>query len=51
MLFQIEYCAANVIENAPFKIDRPDGSYRYIFFHFTSQVTMEIKGEISKYYE
>lgn len=45
MLFQIEYCATKITENAPFKIDRPDGSYRYIFFHFTSQVIMTLKGE------
>lgn len=42
MIFKLEYCAANQIENAPFKIERPDGSYRYIFFHFTSQVVIEL---------
>ena len=42
MIFKIEYCGPNTIENAPFKIDRPDGSYRYIFFHFISQVIINI---------
>ena len=42
MFLKVEYCAAHIIENAPFKIDRPEGSYRYIFFHFTSQVTIVI---------
>ena len=42
MIFTLEYCEANAIENAPFKIERPDGSYRHIFFHFTSQVTIKI---------
>lgn len=32
MIFKIEYLEANAIESAPFKIDRPEGSYRYIFF-------------------
>ena len=45
MILKVEYCAAQIIENAPFKIDRPEGSYRYIFFHFTSQVIIEISGE------
>ena len=45
MILKVEYCAANIIENAPFKIDRPEGSYRYIFFHFTSQVTLVINNE------
>ena len=42
MIFSIEYYGANVIENLPFKIERPEGSYRYIFFHFISQVTVEL---------
>ena len=45
MILKVEYCAANIIENAPFKIHRPEGSYRYIFFHFTSQVTLVINNE------
>lgn len=45
MIFTLEYCEVNAIENAPFKIERPDGSYRHIFFHFTSQVTININGE------
>lgn len=45
MIFSLEYCGVNTIENAPFKIERPDGSYRHIFFHFTSQVTIKINGE------
>ena len=45
MNLKVEYCAAQIIENAPFKIDRPEGSYRYIFFHFTSQVTLVINNQ------
>ena len=33
-MVKIEYLGSNIIENQPFKIDRPEGSYRYIFFHF-----------------
>jgi len=46
MIFKLEYCGVNIIENAPFKIDRPEGSYRYIFFHFISQVILEIDGKL-----
>lgn len=45
MIFNLEYCADNAIENAPFKIDRPEGSYRYIFFHFSTSVTIKLGGE------
>ena len=45
MIFQIEYLGVNAIENAPFKIERPEGSYRYIFFHFLSEVKIEINGK------
>ena len=45
MIFTLEYCEVNAIENAPFKIERPDGSYRHIFFHFTSQVTIKVNNE------
>lgn len=45
MILKVEYCAAQIIENAPFKIDRPEGSYRYIFFHFTSQATLVVNNE------
>lgn len=45
MIFKIEYVSANAIENNPFMIDRPEGSYRFIFFHFISEVTIEINGE------
>ena len=45
MLFAIEYCRANAIENAPFKISRKDGSARYIFFHFSSQVVIKISDD------
>ena len=45
-MVKIEHLGSNVIENQPFKIDRPDGSYRYIFFHFTSKVIVEIDGQI-----
>lgn len=44
MNFKIEYSGYQVVENAPFAIDRPEGSYRYIFFHFISQVTIDIGG-------
>lgn len=44
MIFKIEYLESNAIENYPFKIERPEGSYRYIFFHFTSQVIIESNG-------
>ena len=45
MIFTLQYCSVNAIENAPFKIDRPDGSFRHIFFHFTSQVIIKLKGQ------
>lgn len=41
MDFKLHYFGHDVIENAPFSIDRPEGSYRYIFFHFTSSVFIE----------
>ena len=44
-MFNIEYVASNAIENYPFEIDRHDGSYRYIFFHFTSKVIIKINNE------
>ena len=44
MLFQIDYTAPEAIENPPFMIDRPDGSFRYIFFHFISEVVIDIDG-------
>ena len=46
MILKVEYCSTNVIENAPFMIDRPEGSYRYIFFHFTSLVSIIINNEV-----
>ena len=45
MIFRIDYIVPTAIENAPFKIVRPEGSYRYIFFHFVSKVIMNINGE------
>ena len=45
-MVKIEYLGSNIIENQPFKIDRPEGSYRYIFFHFVSKVMIEIDGQI-----
>ena len=45
MLFSLEYCVHNAIENAPFKIDRPEGSYRYLFFHFSTAVMINLGGE------
>lgn len=45
MIFSLEYCVHNAIENAPFKIERPEGSYRYLFFHFNTSVTLKYNGE------
>ena len=45
MIFKIEYIGPQTVENAPFTIDRPDGSYRYIFFHFISPVTLVIDNQ------
>lgn len=45
-MVKIEYLGSNIIENQPFKIDRPEGSYRYIFFHFVSKVIVEIDDQI-----
>lgn len=45
-MIKIEYVGHTIIENQPFSIDRPEGSYRYIFFHFSSKVMIEINGEI-----
>lgn len=41
MDFKLHYLGYKAIENAPFAIDRPDGSFRYIFFHFISSVYMQ----------
>ncbi|HHU28270.1 TPA: helix-turn-helix transcriptional regulator [bacterium] len=46
MDFKLHYLGYKVIENAPFMIDRPDGSYRYIFFHFVSPVYLRTKNGI-----
>lgn len=41
-MFEIEHLIPAAIENFPFTIDRPEGSFRHIFFHFISPVTIEI---------
>lgn len=41
MEFKLHYFGHEVIENAPFSINRPEGSFRYIFFHFISPVNIE----------
>lgn len=46
MLFNLHYIGYQTLEKAPFIIDRPEGSARYIFFHFTSSVKFEIDGEV-----
>ncbi|MBI9009523.1 MAG: helix-turn-helix transcriptional regulator [Tenericutes bacterium] len=46
MLFNLHYIGFQALEKAPFEITRPEGSARYIFFHFTSSVKVEINGEI-----
>ncbi len=46
MLFNLHYIGYQSLEKAPFEINRPDGSARYIFFHFTSSVQFEIDGKI-----
>lgn len=45
MLFNLNYYGFQTIEKAPFKISRPEGSPRYIFFHFTSSVNIVIDGK------
>ena len=45
MIFKIEYIGPQIVEKAAFTIDRPDGSYRYIFFHFISPVTLVIDNQ------
>jgi len=42
MLINLHYYGNKVIEEAPFEINRKEGSYRYIFFHFLSPVTIYI---------
>lgn len=46
MLFNLHYFGYQSIEKAPFEINRPDGSARYIFFHFSSSVKVEINNKI-----
>ena len=36
MEVNLHYYGYKVTEEAPFEINRPEGSFRYIFFHFTS---------------
>lgn len=45
-MFKIEYVSKQAIENPPFKIDRREGSYRYIFFHFISAVNIVIDNKV-----
>jgi AraC-like DNA-binding protein len=46
MLFNLHYIGYQALEKAPFEITRPEGSARYIFFHFTSSVKFEIDGKV-----
>ena len=46
MSFKLHYLGHKVIENNPFVIDRPEGSYRYLFFHFISAAKIEIDGKV-----
>ncbi|TVP96861.1 MAG: AraC family transcriptional regulator [Acholeplasmatales bacterium] len=41
MDFSLHYIGHRVIENSPFTIDRPEGSFRHLFFHFISPVIIE----------
>ena len=41
MYFNIEHSKINIIENAPFTIERERGALRYLFFHFQSQVNIK----------
>lgn len=45
MDFKLHYVGSKVIEQGDFKITRPEGSPRYIFFHFNSTATFTINGE------
>jgi AraC-like DNA-binding protein len=42
MIFKLDYFGYQAIEKAPFEIHRPEGSARYIFFHFNSSVKIVI---------
>ncbi len=42
MIFKLDYFGYQAIEKAPFEILRPEGSARYIFFHFNSSVNIMI---------
>lgn len=46
MIFKLHYLGYHAIEKAPFEIERLEGSFRYIFFHFISSVKIELNGEI-----
>lgn len=45
MDFKLHYVGSKVIEQGDFKITRPEGSPRFIFFHFNSTVSFTINGE------
>ena len=45
MNFKLHYVGSKVIEKGDFKIQRPEGSPRYLFFHFLSSCTITINNE------
>ena len=46
MDFKLHYIGSKVIEKGDFKIQRPEGTPRYIFFHFLSSCVVDINGEL-----
>ncbi len=46
MDFNLHYFGHNIVENAPFSIIRPEGSFRYIFFHFVTSCTIKLNDKL-----
>ncbi|MDR0832316.1 MAG: AraC family transcriptional regulator [Bacillales bacterium] len=46
MHINLRYFGNRVTEETPFEINRPEGSSRYIFFHFISPVEMQIDNQV-----
>lgn len=44
MNFKLHYIGSEIIETGDFKIERPEGSPRYLFFHFISSCKITING-------
>ncbi|MDR2828895.1 MAG: hypothetical protein LBV51_05690 [Acholeplasmatales bacterium] len=44
-MFELHYIGHKVIEESPFIINRPDGSFRYIFFHFSTPIKSVVNGQ------